>query len=293
VRPIERLAVIGVGLIGGSFALALKAAGSVGRVVGVGRSRANLDRALALGAIDEVAADAGAAAAGADFVLVATPIGAMAEVFASLAPHLPANAVVTDGGSTKQSVIAAARARLGSRITAFVPAHPVAGSDASGADAATADLYCGREVIVTPLPENPPATVARVRWVWQQCGARVTEMQPVDHDAVLAAVSHLPHLLAYAFMQELAARADAASVLAHAGTGLRDFTRLAASQPEIWRDICLANRTALLGELRRFQDALAGVGALLEDGDGVALERGFDAARAARQAWLASQGHER
>jgi len=289
VRPIERLVVIGVGLIGGSFALALKAAGGVGHVVGVGRSRANLDRALALGAIDEAAADAGAAAEGADLVLVATPIGAMAEVFASIALHLPANAVVTDGGSTKQSVIAAARAGLGSRIKAFVPAHPVAGSDASGARAATAELYRGREVIVTPLPENPPEAVARVRWAWQQCGARVTEMQPVDHDAVLAAVSHLPHLLAYAFMQELAARADAAGVLAHAGTGLRDFTRLAAGKPEIWRDICLANRTALLGELRRFQDTLAGVGALLEDGDGVALERGFDAARAARLAWLVGQ----
>lgn len=291
-RPVERLVVIGVGLIGGSFALALKATGNVGRVVGVGRSRANLDRALALGAIDEAAADAGAAAEGADLVLVATPIGAMAEVFASIALHLKANAVVTDGGSTKQAVIAAARAGLGSRINAFVPAHPVAGSDASGAGAATADLYRGREVIVTPLPENPPEAVARVRWVWQQCGARVTEMLPVDHDAVLAVVSHLPHLLAYAFMQELASRADAAGVLAHAGTGLRDFTRLAAGGPEIWRDICLANRTALLGELRRFQDVLAGVGALLEDGDGVALERAFDAARAARKAWLVSQGHD-
>jgi prephenate dehydrogenase len=288
--PIQKLVVVGVGLIGGSFALALKGAGRVGRVVGVGRSRANLEQALAIGAIDEPAGDPAAAVAGADFVFVATPVGAMPDVFARIAPQLAPGAVVTDGGSTKQSVVAAARASLGARVAQFVPAHPIAGSDASGAGAATAGLYRDREVILTALPENAPETVARVRTAWQDCGARVTAMTPAEHDAVLAAVSHLPHLAAYALMHDLAARGDARELFAHAGTGLRDLTRLAASHPGMWRDICLANRAPLLGELRRYQDALAALGALLEQSNGAALERVFTAARDARRAWLERNG---
>jgi prephenate dehydrogenase len=287
---IQKLVVVGVGLIGGSFALALKAAGGVRRAVGVGRSRANLGQALAMGAIDDVADDLAAAVDGADFVLVTTPVGAMPDVFARIAPKLAPNAVVTDGGSTKQSVVAAARAALGARVAQFVPAHPIAGSDASGAGAATATLFRDREVILTALPETAPEAVARVRSAWQACGARVTEMTPRDHDAVLAAVSHLPHLLSYALVHELAARADAAQLFAHAGTGLRDVTRLAASHPEMWRDICVANREALLGELRRYQDTLAQLGALLEQSDGAGLERLFEAARAARRAWTERNG---
>jgi prephenate dehydrogenase len=286
---IEKLVVVGVGLIGASFALGLKAAGQVRRVVGVGRGRANLEQALAVGAIDE-AADLAAAVERADFVLVATPVGVMREIFARIAPRLAPEAVVTDGGSTKQSVVAAARATLGAGIVQFVPAHPIAGSDESGADAATATLYSGREVILTPLPESAPAAVARVRSAWQACGARVTEMTPSEHDAVLAAVSHLPHLLSYALVRELAARADATQLFEHAGTGLRDVTRLAASHPEMWRDICVANRDALLGELRRYQDALARIGALLEQSDGAELQRLFEAARAARRAWTERNG---
>jgi prephenate dehydrogenase len=287
---IEKLVVVGVGLIGASFALALRQAGAVRKVVGVGRSRANLERALAAGALDEAAADAGSAAEGADFVLVATPVAAMADAFASLAPRLAPGAVITDGGSTKQSVIAAARVALGPRIAQFVPAHPIAGSDASGAAAATATLYRGREVILTPLAGTSPDLVDRVRGAWQECGARVTEMGAAEHDAVLAAVSHLPHLLSFALVRELAARADAASLLAHAGAGFRDVSRLAASNPEMWRDVCLANRDALLGELRQYQDELARLGAALEQSDGEALERAFAAARAARRAGLARDG---
>jgi len=287
---IQKLVVVGVGLIGGSFALALKAAGGVRRAVGVGRSRANLGQALAMGAIDDVADDLAAAVDGADFVLVTTPVGAMPDVFARIAPKLAPDAVVTDGGSTKQTVVAAARAALGARVAQFVPAHPIAGSDASGAGAATATLFQDREVILTVLPETAPEAVARVRSAWQACGARVTEMTPRDHDAVLAAVSHLPHLLSYALVHELAARADAAQLFAHAGTGLRDVTRLAASHPEMWRDICVANREALLGELRRYQDMLAELGALLEQSDGAGLERLFEAARAARRAWTERNG---
>jgi prephenate dehydrogenase len=287
---IQKLVVVGVGLIGGSFALGLKAAGAVRRAVGVGRSRANLGQALAMGAIDELADDLAAAVEGADFVLVTTPVGAMPDVFARIAPKLAPGAVVTDGGSTKQSVVAAARAAFGARIPQFVPAHPIAGSDASGAGAATATLFRDREVILTALPETAPGAVARVRSAWQACGARVTEMTPRDHDAVLAAVSHLPHLLSYALVHELATRADATQLFAHAGTGLRDVTRLAASHPEMWRDICVGNREALLGELRRYQDALAQLGALLEQSDGAGLERLFETARAARRAWTERNG---
>jgi prephenate dehydrogenase len=284
---IQKLVVVGVGLIGASFALALKEAGVVRKVVGVGRSRANLERAVAARAIDEIAADAGTAMDGAEFVLVATPVAAMADAFARLAPRLPPGAVVTDGGSTKRSVIAAARAALGPRIVQYVPAHPIAGSDESGAAAASAALYRGREVILTPLAETPHEAVARVRGAWLACGARVTEMGAAEHDAVLAAVSHLPHLLSFALVHELATRANAAGLLGHAGAGFRDVSRLAASNPEMWRDICLANRDALLGELRRYQDELARLGAALEQSDGETLERAFAAARTARRAWMA------
>jgi prephenate dehydrogenase len=284
VTRIEKLVVVGVGLIGGSFALALKHAGAVGRVVGVGRGGANLEQALARGIVDETSADLEAAVADADFVLVATPVGAMQGVFAGIGPRLRREAVITDGGSTKASVIAAARAGLRARSPQFVPAHPVAGSDESGAGAASGRLFHGREVILTPLSENPPDTVERVRAVWQACGARVTQMSAAQHDAVLAAVSHLPHLLAYALMHEIAGRADGAGLLAHAGSGFRDVTRLAASHPEMWRDICIANRVPLLAELRRYQDELARLGAMLEQADAAGLERAFEAARVARRA---------
>jgi len=287
---IDKLVVVGVGLIGASFALALKRAGAVRQAVGVGRSRANLDRALAAGAIDTTAADPASAVDGADFVLVATPVAAMQEVFARLATRLPPGAVITDAGSTKRSVIAAARAGLGARIAQYVPAHPIAGSEESGAAAATAGLFHRREVILTPLEGTPPELVERVRGAWIACGARVTEMDAAEHDAVLAAVSHLPHLLSYALVHDLAGRADAAGLLAHAGTGFRDVSRLAGSDPEMWRDICVANRDALLAELRRYQDELARLGAALEQSDGGALERAFAAARAARRAWRTGDG---
>ena len=282
---IEKLVVVGVGLIGGSFALALKGTGAVGRVVGVGRGAANLEQALARGAIDEATADAAAAVDGADFVLVATPVGAMQAVFERIAPRLDREAVVTDGGSTKASVIAAARAGLRARIPQFVPAHPIAGSDESGAGAASAGLFRGREVVLTPLPENRPATVERVREAWQACGARVAEMGPAEHDAVLAAVSHLPHVLAFALMHEISGRADGASLLAHAGSGFRDLTRLAASHAGMWRDICLANRDALMRELQQYAEELHVLHQALENNDAARLEEIFSLAREVRSAW--------
>ena len=289
-QRIDTLAVLGVGLIGGSFALALKAAGAVGRVIGVGRDPTNIRRALDRGAIDTAQPDAGAAVDGADFVFVGAPVGAMPAIFERIAPRLAPGTVVTDGGSTKMDVIGAARATLGDKISQFVPAHPIAGSDESGVAAASASLYRGKEVVVTPLPENQAAMIERVRAAWQACGARVTQMAPAEHDAALAVVSHLPHLLSFALMREIAQRADASSLLAHAGAGFRDFTRLAASNAEMWRDICLANRVALLGELRRYQDELALLGAMLEQGDAAALKRALEEARAARRAWTAQRG---
>ncbi len=278
-----KVAVVGVGLIGGSFALALKAARACGEVVGVGRSAANLKLALEQGVIDAIGADVGDA----DLVLVATPVAQVPRVLAALAPRLKASAIVTDAGSTKRDVIAAARAALGARSAQFVPAHPIAGAERSGARAASAALFRGKRVVLTPLPENPDAAVQAVEAAWSACGARVSRMDAAEHDAVLAAVSHLPHLLAYALVHEVAGRENSAQLFGFAAGGFRDFTRIASSHPEMWRDICVANRDRLLGELDRYLAKLQAVRPLVESGDGAALEKLFAEARAARERWLA------
>jgi prephenate dehydrogenase len=283
-----RLAVIGVGLIGGSFALALKKAGKVSHVVGAGRNRANLDLARERGILDSIAPDAGSAARDADVVLVAAPVAQFAAIFAALAPALKREAIVSDAGSTKRDVVAAARAALGAKIGQFVPAHPVAGAEKSGAAAASADLFRARRVVLTPLEENSPATVAKVQALWEACGARITRLEPDEHDAVLAAVSHLPHLLAYALVHDIARRDNAEQLFSYAAGGFRDFTRIASSHPEMWRDICIANRDRLLAELGRYQDKLGGVGRLLQAGDAAGLEKLFAEARQARDQWLKS-----
>lgn len=278
----RRVAVIGVGLIGGSFGLALKQAKACGHVVGVGRSRANLETALQRGAIDSIAPSA----AGCDLVLVATPVAQFPRVLAELAPHLGADALVTDGGSTKRDVIAAARRALQGRIGQFVPAHPIAGSEKSGAAAAHANLFRGKRVILTPLPENADPSIERTRQAWAACGAHLSVMDAEEHDSVLSTVSHLPHLLAYALAQEVATRGNAPRLFEIAGAGFRDFTRLASSSPEMWRDICLNNRDMLLADLGRFERALEKMKRLLADGDAAGLERLFEEARAARDRWL-------
>src|SRR5260221_10529855 len=248
-----RLAVIGVGLIGGSFALALKQAGKVSHVVGVGRNRANLDLARERRIIDAIAPDAATAARDADVVLVAAPVAQFAAIFGALASTLKPGAVVTDAGSTKRDVVAAARAALGAKVGQFVPAHPIAGAEKSGAAAASAELFRDRRVVLTPLKENSAAATSKVRTLWEACGARVTRLEPGEHDAVLAAVSHLPHLLAYALVHDIAGRGNAEQLFSYAAGGFRDFTRIASSHPEMWRDICIANRDRLLGELTRYQ----------------------------------------
>jgi prephenate dehydrogenase len=283
-----RLAVIGVGLIGGSFALALREAGKVSRVVGAGRSRPNLELARERRIIDAIAPDACAAAREADMVLVAAPVAQFPQLFAAIGASLGRHAVLTDAGSTKREVIAAARRALGEKIAQFVPAHPIAGAEESGAAAASAALFRERRVVLTPLPENTPEAVKRVEDAWRACGARITRLGADEHDAVLAAVSHLPHVLAYALVHDIARRDNAEQLFGYAAGGFRDFTRIASSHPEMWRDICLANRDRLAAELARYQARLGDIERLLAAGDGAALERLFAAARAARNRWLKS-----
>lgn len=281
-----RVAVIGVGLIGGSFALALKKAKAVKHVVGVGRGRKNLAAALKMRIIDEASTDAAQAVADADLVLLAMPVGQMPEVMARIAPHLPPHAVVTDGGSTKQDVVAYARRFLGAHFSRFVPAHPIAGTENSGAAAAFAELYRGKNVIITPQPETAARAQRLVRMAWQQCGARIVRLEAKEHDAIFAAVSHLPHVVAFALVNALARRPDAKKLFGFSAGGLRDTVRIAGSSPEMWRDVCVANRDALLAVLDDYEDELESVRSAIESGDGAALARMFEHARTARNKWL-------
>ena len=282
----EKVVIFGVGLIGGSFALALRQAKAVGEVVGFGRSAASLEQARQLGIIDRVGSDIALEVADADLILLATPVGQMAELMARIAPHLGVHTLVTDGGSTKSDVVAAARANMGGKIAQFVPAHPVAGAEKSGAAAAMADLYQGKKVVLTPLPENSTASVARVRKAWELCGAMVSELTAQQHDEVFAAVSHLPHLLSFALVHDLAQRDNRDVLLSFAASGFRDFTRIAASSPEMWRDICLANREALMRELQQYAAELYVLHQALENNDAAKLEEIFSLAREVRSAWL-------
>ncbi|MDP2811574.1 MAG: prephenate dehydrogenase/arogenate dehydrogenase family protein [Rhodocyclaceae bacterium] len=283
---LNKVVICGVGLIGGSFALALKAAGAANEIVGLGRTRAPLEEALALGVIDRIADDWADALKGADLVLLGMPVGQMAPVMSALVPHLKPGTLVTDGGSTKSDVVAAARAVFGEKVAQFVPGHPIAGAEKSGVAEASRDLYAGRRVVLTSLPENAPDAVARVRAAWEACGAHVSELAPEAHDRVFAAVSHLPHLLAYALVHDLASRDNAEQLFSFAAGGFRDFTRIASSHPEMWRDICLANRPALLKELDAYMAELMKTRVLLAAADGAGLEAMFATARARRDAWL-------
>jgi len=285
----RKLVVVGVGLIGGSFALALKRAGAVSEVVGIGRSAASLDVAVRRGIIDRIGAADGATLRDADLVLLAIPVGQMAAAMRAIAPHLGADTVVTDAGSTKAGVVAAAREAFPATLSQFVPAHPIAGAELSGPAAATADLYAGRRVVVSPLAETSPAARARVESAWLACGARLSVMSPEAHDRIFATVSHLPHLLAYALVHELCERDNAGELFGFAASGFRDFTRIAGSSPEMWRDIFLENRGALIAELDRYVAKLGTLRARLDAGDGAALERLLEKASRARKDWAVDQ----
>jgi prephenate dehydrogenase len=218
-------------------------------------------------------------------VLVATPVAQFSRIFQAIAPHLATHTVITDGGSTKRDVVTAARAAFGDRFPQFVPAHPIAGTEHSGAGAAFAELFEQRKVVIAPESDTDLVATARVRAFWEATGATVVEMSAARHDAIFAAVSHLPHLLAFGLVEELAERPDAKAYFDMAASGFRDFTRIAASSPEMWRDIALANRDALLDELRRYRGQVDRIEALLEQRDGDALAELFETARAARAEW--------
>ncbi len=281
----NKVVIFGVGLIGGSFARGLKQAGAVRHVVGIDRSAGSAERALELGIVDEVGTGP-EAVADADLVLLATPVAQTGHILASLLPHLGPQTIVTDAGSTKTDVAAAARAALGDRVAQFVPGHPIAGRETNGPDAAIADLYQGKKFVVTPLAENRADDVERVGRAWQACGALVHRLTPEEHDKVFAAVSHLPHLLAYALVDDIANKPHADMLFQYAASGFRDFTRIAGSSPEMWRDISLANQSALLAELEAYMTQLTTLRARLAAGDGAGLEAVYGNAQRARRQWI-------
>ena len=283
---IQRLAVIGVGLIGGSLARALRAAGMVGEVVGCGRSAANLERAQELGVVDRWTQDPAQAVAGADLVFVAVPLGTMRQVFAAIRDALKPGAVLTDGGSVKGSVVADARAVFGTTPAGLVPGHPIAGTERSGVEASFAELYQGRRVILTPLPETDPAAVEQVSAMWRACGAEVTLMDVAHHDEVLAATSHLPHMLAFGLVDALARMRENDEIFRYAAGGFRDFTRIASSDPVMWRDICIANREPLGAVLARFGEEIKDLAEAIRRGDSTHLLEIFARAKAARDRYV-------
>jgi prephenate dehydrogenase len=291
-HALEHLAIIGVGLIGGSVARSLRAAGYAGRITGIGRDTRHLERGRELGVVDACSTDIRAGVADADAVLVSVPMGAYDTVFAAVAGAMPAHAVLTDAGSTKQHAIDAARRHLGeAELARFVPAHPIAGTEHSGVEASLAGLFQGRLCVLTPLPENTPEAVRAVRAMWQATGAEVLTMGAAEHDDFLAAVSHLPHLLAFALVDAVRKMGDKEhDPFRFAAGGFRDFTRIASSSPVMWRDIALANRRALLAKLDALEVELDLLRTAIEAGDGQGLLDVFEAAKSARDRWLTGHG---
>ncbi len=278
----ERLAIIGVGLIGGCLALAQRESGFRGEIVGCNRSADTLQEALALGVIDRAESDPVAAVADADMVVVAVPVGSMERIFGLIKDHLAPDAVVTDVGSTKSSVVAAARAVWGEVPANLVPGHPIAGTEKSGVGAAFPTLFRGRKVILTPLAHTDPAAVDRVDALWAATGAEVIRMAVEHHDEVLAATSHVPHLVAFALVDTLARMDDSWEIFRYAAGGFRDFTRIASSDPVMWHDICFANRDAIFTVLTRLENDLDAIRAAIQRGDGAYIKSVFERAKRAR-----------
>lgn len=279
---IERLTIIGVGLIGGSLARALREANAVGEIVGGGRSAEHLQRAQTLGVIDRWHTDVAEAVAAADIVVLAAPVSAMQDLFRTIAPALKDGAIVTDVGSTKRSVLEAARAAYGHIPGNFVAGHPIAGTERTGVEASFPELFRQRRVILTPTGETAPEAIAKVKALWQIAGAQVSEMDADRHDEILAATSHLPHVLAFALVDHLAALDDRREIFAFAAGGFRDFTRIASSSPEMWRDIACANREALTTALDGYLQDLAQLRDAIASNDGAAVLAVFRRAKQAR-----------
>lgn len=281
----KKLVIFGVGLIGGSVALALKKQANPPLCVGVGRNRQNLEQGLSLGVIDSIADDIASALTDADMVLIAAPVAQTKTILKSIQPHLQPNTIITDAGSTKSDVLAVAEAVLGKQANQFVGGHPIAGAEKSGAAAAMADLYVGKNVVLT-LPSNTNKdAMNKVRQLWEDCGANVIEMPAENHDRIFATVSHLPHLLAFALVDNIAARDNADELFQFAASGFRDFTRIAGSHPEMWRDISMANKPALLAEITAYESALSKLKQQLKDDNISELEALFTRASTARNQW--------
>lgn len=283
---IRRLCLIGAGLIGGSLAYALRQRCLAGEIIGVDADPGNLAQARDLGIIDCIAADLPTAAAGADWVVIATPVGAMPGIFAALRPVWREGAVYTDTGSTKADVVAALAQVFGSAPVNFVPGHPIAGAERSGAEAANPAMFEGKRVILTPLADTDPLALAKVTALWEAVGARVSQMEPRHHDEVFAATSHLPHVLAFVLTAMLGRRDEQQEIFQYAAGGFRDFTRIASSDPRMWRDICLANRQEIVPLIGQYREALREAAELVEAGDAERLLALFSEARAARQRFL-------
>lgn len=281
----KKLVIFGVGLIGGSVALALKKAQFSAHIVGVGRTQSSLDEALQLGVIDRAETDISNALDAADLVLIAAPVAQTTAILQSIKPHLNKQTIITDAGSTKGDVLATAQAVLGAQFNQFVGGHPIAGAEKSGVAAATVDLFVHKNIVLTPTVETNRDAIASVTQLWQACGANVSEMSAENHDGIFAAVSHLPHLLAFALVDDIATRPNAVQLFSFAASGFRDFTRIAGSHPEMWRDISLANKTALLNELSTYQLELNQLKQLIENEDGVGLQALFERASVARNNW--------
>ncbi len=283
---LKKITIAGVGLIGGSFALALRSAGVKAELVGIGRDPDVMQKALELGIVDRVAENAADAYSGADLILIAAPVAQTSVILSQILPFLGPDTVITDVGSTKADSVVAARLVMGERIGQFVPAHPIAGRELNGPAAAISDLYAGKKLVITALPENPKASVNLVEDLWKICGAQIHFLSPEAHDAVFASVSHLPHLLAYALVDEVSQRDNADTLFQYAASGFRDFTRIAGSSPEMWRDIAMANRDALLHELDAYIANVTATRAALAERDADSLLRTFSRAQSARQRWI-------
>ena len=281
----NQLGVIGCGLMGGSFALALKRAGLVKRVIGYSKSPSTTEKAKKLGVIDDTAESALLAVSGSDIVLMSVPVSASEATFRAIRHLVEPGVLFMDVGSTKRDVVDAARRVLKDRVGSFVPAHPIAGKEVSGVAHADASLYAGRQVIITPLPQTDPDLVQKATDVWSAIGAQVLRMTPANHDAAFAAVSHLPHMLAFAFFSSVAKQPAGRDFLSLAGPGFRDFTRIAASDPEMWRDVLMANREEILKQSMRFRHTLDAMEHVMKSGNVEALEDLIRNASEARANW--------
>jgi prephenate dehydrogenase len=283
---IDRLCIIGVGLIGGSIARAARAKGLVRKVVGVDTDGGNLERALESGVIDTVSKTVAQGAAEADLVMVAAPVGAVENIFRELRAVWSEGAVYTDAGSTKCNVIAAAKRVFGAVPANFVPGHPIAGAERSGVAASKADLFEGKRVILTPLPDTRPDAVRRVEEFWRALDAKVSRMEPAHHDEVFAATSHLPHVLAFVLTEMLGRKDEQLEIFQYAAGGFRDFTRIASSDPKMWLDICLANGREIVPLIEQYREALRRAAELIAEGRAEELYALFANAREARQRFL-------